>query len=127
VVVPLPEEVEVLAFVVFFVVFLVTVLVDVVEVVGVGVGVAVVSEVLEEVPGLRAIVSAVADAAGRPSFAVATRTPIPASPTKVLVALLTRQTPLRESGWLGCQLSLAISQRRESKDQGRKCKRLTPK
>jgi hypothetical protein len=107
VVVPLPDEVEVLAFVVFFVFFLVVVVVlfEVVEVVGVGVGVAVVSEVLEEVPGLRAIVSAVADAAGRPSLAVATRTPIPARPTKVLVALLTRQTPLRESGWLGCQLS----------------------
>lgn len=122
------DEVEVLALVDFLVVVFVEVLVVVVvEVVGVVVGVAVVSEVLDVVPVVVAIVLAVAEAVGNPSFAVATRTPIPASPTKVLVALLTRRTPLRESEWLGCQLALVTSQRRESKDQGRRYKRRTPK
>ena len=94
---PFPEEVEVLAFVVFLVAVFVVVVV-VAAVVGVGVGVEVVPDALDAVPGVRATVSALADAEGRPNFAVATRTPIPASPTKVLVALLTRQTPLREFG-----------------------------
>jgi hypothetical protein len=72
-------------------------------------------------------VSAEAAVIGSPNFAVATRIPIPAKPTKVLVAVLTRQTPLREFGWLVCQRGKEISQLRESRGQGRRCKHQTLK